>query len=329
MEQDFLVQLKQLGFTARIKRLHEKIVSSTVDHYAAMNLDLEPNWHVVFLLLKENKKQSITELSNALGFSHPGIIKMIHKMVNRGYVQRHKDPTDNRKTLVQLTPKGVRQLPLLEREWQRIGDVLKTFVDDDFLNGLTQLENRFEQQSFRHRYQNKHKKKYQIRLAKTSEHKTIGNLLVQVYSRLEGFPKPNEHPRYYDYLSHVGELTQKDGVELWVASSENEEILGAVLYFSIMEHYGSGGSASEQKNASGFRLLAVSEKARGLGIGKALIEACISKARKDGNSELIIHSTEYMKVAWKMYERLGFKRSTDLDFNQAGVSVCGFRLLLR
>nr|WP_299343911.1 bifunctional helix-turn-helix transcriptional regulator/GNAT family N-acetyltransferase [Allomuricauda sp.] len=329
MTQDFLVQLKQLGFTARIKRLHEKIVSSTVDHYAAMNLDIEPNWHVIFLLLKEKEKQSITDLSNALGFTHPAIIKMIRKMAERGYVERYKDPMDNRRTLVQLTSKGIQRLPLLETEWQRIGDVLKTFVDDDFLDGLTHLEHRFEQKSFRHRYQNKHKKAYQIRLARPSEFKSIGDLLVQVYSRLEGFPKPHEHLDYYQYLSTVGELTQKTGVELWVAVSEKEEILGAVLYFSIMEHYGSGGSASQQKNASGFRLLAVSERARGLGIGKALIEACISKARKDGNAELIIHSTEYMSVAWKMYERLGFKKSPDLDFNQAGVSVYGFRLPLK
>jgi hypothetical protein len=43
---------------------------------------------------------------------------------------------------------------------------------------------------------------------------------------------------------------------------------------------------------------------------------------------LIIHSTMAMQTAWKMYERLGFKRSEDLDFMQGELPVFGFRLLL-
>jgi len=58
-----------------------------------------------------------------------------------------------------------------------------------------------------------------------------------------------------------------------------------------------------------------------------LTEACIRKAKETQANQLIIHSTNTMKVAWKMYENMGFQRSTDLDFMQGEIQVCGFRLL--
>jgi hypothetical protein len=35
-----------------------------------------------------------------------------------------------------------------------------------------------------------------------------------------------------------------------------------------------------------------------------------------------------MSIAWKMYEKIGFKRSEDLDFMQGDLSVFGFRFKL-
>jgi len=35
-----------------------------------------------------------------------------------------------------------------------------------------------------------------------------------------------------------------------------------------------------------------------------------------------------MKIAWQMYEGIGFERSEDLDFMQGNLPVFGFRLNL-
>lgn len=169
---------------------------------------------------------------------------------------------------------------------------------------------------------------YTVRNALPEEFSTIGQLMVEVYSRLEGFPKRSEQPDYYEMLANIGEITKKPHTELLVAVTSDGRIAGAVVYFSDMSSYGSGGTATFEKNASGFRLLAVDPEARGRGIGKLLTEACINKARKDKNEQLIIHSTKFMQVAWKMYEKLGFKRSEDLDFMQEELPVFGFRLSL-
>lgn len=149
--------------------------------------------------------------------------------------------------------------------------------------------------------------------------------MVKVYSALDGFPKPDEHPKYYEMLANVGELTEKPGTEILVAVSSDNTIAGAVVYFNDMQYYGSKGTATQEKNAAGFRLLAVDDNYRGKGIGKTLTLTCLEKARNKQQKQMIIHTTNAMKPAWKMYEAIGFKRSEDLDFTHDDLEVFGFR----
>jgi GNAT superfamily N-acetyltransferase len=170
------------------------------------------------------------------------------------------------------------------------------------------------------------KKRYTVRNARPGEFAEIGKLMVRVYSGLEGFPKQDDQPAYYDMLSNIGELTNNPGTELLVAVSPAGTIAGGVVYFSDMEYYGAGGIAAHEQNAGGFRLLAVDPSARGQGIGKLLVNECLRKAKAAKLCQVIIHSTSAMQTAWRMYESMGFKRSDDLDFMQEKLPVFGFRL---
>jgi GNAT superfamily N-acetyltransferase len=95
-----------------------------------------------------------------------------------------------------------------------------------------------------------------------------------------------------------------------------------------MKQYGAGGKSTHEQHAAAFRLLAVNPKTRGKGLGKLLIDACFRQARAEGFESLIIHSTKFMMVAWKMYERIGFVRFPEIDFEKSGVQVFGFRYAL-
>ena len=61
-----------------------------------------------------------------------------------------------------------------------------------------------------------------------------------------------------------------------------------------------GGGAYE------FCKLVVQERARGLGVGRALVEACISFVRNAGGRLLMLQSFRRLEVALGMYERMGF-----------------------
>ncbi|SIT49187.1 N-acetyltransferase GCN5 [Paraburkholderia ribeironis] len=168
-----------------------------------------------------------------------------------------------------------------------------------------------------------------IRDGKGNELSRLGSLLVKVYAALPGFPTPDEQPGYYEMLANIARFAEKPGARVLVALSELNELAGGVVYFGDMSQYGSGGIATTMQHASGIRLLGVDPAFRTMGVGKALTLACIDLARQSGHSQVILHTTKAMQLAWGMYEKLGFVRAEDLDFSQQGLQVYGFRLALR
>jgi ribosomal protein S18 acetylase RimI-like enzyme len=167
-----------------------------------------------------------------------------------------------------------------------------------------------------------------IRDLHPSEFDALGKLMIEVYSNLEGFPTPAEQPRYYELLANIGRFTEKPATRVLVALSHGGDLMGGVVYFGDMAQYGSGGTATSVKGASGIRLLGVDPTFRNTGVGKALTNACIRLAREKGHAQVILHTTQAMQTAWGLYEKLGFLRSEDLDFSQQGLPVFGFRLTL-
>jgi GNAT superfamily N-acetyltransferase len=167
-----------------------------------------------------------------------------------------------------------------------------------------------------------------IREIRQHEYENLGQLMVESYSSLDGFPGPAEDPDYYGELFNMGKLNERKESKVLVASSDNGKLLGGIAYFSDMASYGSGGTAPNETNASGIRWLGVDTKSRGQGVGRALAEACIKLAEEKNHAQVILHTTSAMQVAWDLYLKLGFKRSTELDFEQDGIYVLGFRLYL-
>ena len=167
-----------------------------------------------------------------------------------------------------------------------------------------------------------------IREVKRSEYTLLGELMVDVYSSLDGFPTRIEQPAYYEMLINIGILNEEEDTMVLVAESLEKGLVGGVVYFGDMASYGSGGTATQERNASGIRLLGVDPKSREMGVGKALTNTCIQLAIDRGHNQVILHTTQAMQVAWNLYLNMGFERSPDLDFSQKGFQVFGFRLRL-
>jgi hypothetical protein len=55
-------------------------------------------------------------------------------------------------------------------------------------------------------------------------------------------------------LANIGELTNKPGTELLAAISADGKIAGAVVYFSDMQYYGSGGNSHQRKKCFGVQV---------------------------------------------------------------------------
>jgi len=80
-------------------------------------------------------------------------------------------------------------------------------------------------------------------------------------------------------------------------------------------------------DAAGIRMLAVGLDARGLGVGAALIQACIERARSEGKTLLVLHTSPWMHAARCVYERLSFRRAPERDFSpHPEVPLLGYTL---
>ena len=114
-----------------------------------------------------------------------------------------------------------------------------------------------------------------------------------------------------------------------VAETEGR-VVGSVLLYPVGSSMIEPGTGREWRiGEPEVRLLAVPPVGRGRGVGRLLMEECIRRTRAAGTATMTLHTTDMMKVAMALYERMGFRRAPEIDFRPApGVLVKGYRLAL-
>jgi GNAT superfamily N-acetyltransferase len=115
-----------------------------------------------------------------------------------------------------------------------------------------------------------------------------------------------------------------------IVAEEDGRIVGSVLLYPAGTVITRPGGGSTMLISPEVRLLAVAPGVRGKGVGAALMQECVTRARASGTASLTLHTTEIMQAAMRLYERMGFVRAPELDFEPAPrVAVKGYRLKLR
>jgi len=145
----------------------------------------------------------------------------------------------------------------------------------------------------------------EVRRARPDEYDAIGELIVDAYRDLRGGATLGD---YEQELRAVADRAAECVVLVGV--DEGDVVLGTVTYVPGPD---TGMSEFTDRDAAGIRMLAVRPSDQGKGVGKVLTDASISCARRDGYARIILHSTEIMRVARAMYERVGFVAAPDLD----------------
>ena len=112
-----------------------------------------------------------------------------------------------------------------------------------------------------------------------------------------------------------------------IVALDVDRVVGAVLLYPAGAAMGVPGGAPMTLTWPEVRLLAVAPSARGRGVGAALMNECIHRARSAPATALTLHTTDLMQAAMRLYERLGFERAHDLDLEPApGILAKGYHL---
>ncbi len=161
----------------------------------------------------------------------------------------------------------------------------------------------------------------EIRLAREDEYPAVGELTVEA-NLADRLVRDEYLPELRDAAAraHAGEL-------LVALDSTTGELVGTASLFVA----GAGprwAEGAEEADAV-LRMLAVASKARRRGIGRALAEECISRARGLGCQRLVLSTGVWMTAARSLYEELGFERAPGADWEPLpGVALLAYRLAL-
>lgn len=113
--------------------------------------------------------------------------------------------------------------------------------------------------------------------------------------------------------------------EVFVA--ERDEVVAAVV---ALLPPGTPGLAVARGEEAELARLAVAAAARGEGIGRALSELCMQRARAAGWEAIALWSRPYQRAAHRLYESLGYERAPQRDsIDETGFERLVFRLDLR
>ena len=160
-----------------------------------------------------------------------------------------------------------------------------------------------------------------VRLARDGEFDAAGDLVVAAYRTHRDMEDGD------GYLARVRDVRGRSAdTDILVALDDGGGLLGCVSY--VRDHT-SAFAEVERPGEAGFRMLGVAEAARGRGVGRALVEACLERARAAGRTGVVIVTAPSWTDAQRLYERIGFRRAPERDFEPVpGIGLWAYALTL-
>lgn len=150
-QRDFPTELGPLGICLRLRRLGERMAQDARRLYGELELDIEPGWHAVLLLLNEEKEGlGVSRIARALGITHPSASALVNQLIQRGYLDDFDDPDDGRRRIVRLSSKAHKALPELSRVWSACRAAMQEVIEgtnQDVFGAVAALEEALRQRS--------------------------------------------------------------------------------------------------------------------------------------------------------------------------------------
>lgn len=144
----------------------------------------------------------------------------------------------------------------------------------------------------------------EVRDALPSELDAAGDLVADVYVA-EGWST------HADYTADLRDArTRAEVADVLVAVLD-----GSVVGTATLALHGSPAAHVCEPGEAELRMLATLPAARGRGVAAALVEECVRRARERGCSAVRLSTQVPMTAAQRVYERLGFTRTSDRDWS--------------
>ncbi|NJC23554.1 GNAT superfamily N-acetyltransferase [Arthrobacter pigmenti] len=151
--------------------------------------------------------------------------------------------------------------------------------------------------------------KLSFRLASREDFDAVRRITLDAY--LAAGHVDEAHP----YLRILADVERRaESAQVWLADYDGGPT-GTVMLTGAGEPYTEVAREKELE----FRMLAVDPAAQGNGVGRAMVEWILDRARAlDGIDAVVLTSASYMVPAHRLYESLGFERMPERDWSFDG-----------
>jgi DNA-binding MarR family transcriptional regulator/GNAT superfamily N-acetyltransferase len=240
--------------------------------------------------LAHRESPTASELSNDLGLDAGYLSRILTGFDKRGWLDKEPCAADARQSLLSLTGQGRKALaPLDASSRKEVGQMLgglSAAAQNRLTDAMHTIENLLSVQSVQ-------KPGYILRLHQPGDMGWVvhrhGVLYAQEYRYDERF-----EALVAEIVAKFIQNFDPKRERCWIAEKDRE-IIGSVF---LVKH---------SKIVAKLRLLLVEPTARGLGIGKRLVEECVRFARQAGYKKITLWTQSSLRAARGIYENAGFR----------------------
>ncbi|MGR4009379.1 GNAT family N-acetyltransferase [Leucobacter sp. 1207-22] len=143
-----------------------------------------------------------------------------------------------------------------------------------------------------------------IRRIAPEEYETVGRLLRDANEQDYDLPD--------GYLAQMQRTEERDTTSAVMVAIDQES--GALLGTITLPFVGERLQSDTADDELDIRLLGVAHAARGKGVARHILNYCADIARERGLRRVVLHTGSHMPGAQRLYERLGYHRIPERDF---------------
>lgn len=256
--------------------------------------------------LADREKLTAAELGKDLGLDRGYLSRTLQSFEERGLVKKTRSQADRRHIFLTLTGKGRKVFaPLNSRAQQEVEEMLSDLSmgeQQDLIESMHTIE-----------YLLSGKPEPKVPYILRSHHPGDMGWIVHrhgvLYSEEYGWDEDFEALVAQIVADFIKNLDPKRE-RCWIAE-RNREIVGSVFL------------VRKSKTVAQLRLLLVEPKARGLGIGKRLVDECIRFARQKNYRKITLWTNSVLDAARHIYEEVGFVLVDEKPHHSYGQDLVG------
>lgn len=292
---NYIEELGSRALGSRLKNFTESMVRDVALIYKHENIDFEPRWFTLFLLLSEKGEMSVMDIANHLNQSHPAVNQVANVLEKKGLIISNKKKQDARKRFLKLSKKGNLLLVKLLPIWKTVEDATNEFIQEsnpDFLRNLSKMENALKKKSIYERIQSKLEK---------SKNEEIE--IIPFASELKSHFKSLN----YEWLKTYFKVEESDEETL-----SNPELIienGGMIYFASVDQQivGTVAIIHHKEDVCELSKMAVTSASQGQQFGQKLLEMAINFATEKNYQKMVLFTSPELKKAVSLYKYFGFE----------------------